>query len=120
MAGLALAFYMSMLSLLRVPYALIIGAIAGILEFLPTLGPALGAAVILGVSFLAGYNHGLMIALILAIWRMVQDYVTFPRITGSKLKLHPLAAIFAILGAPKLEASPERISPYRSWPGRES
>lgn len=38
-----------------------------------------------------------IIALILAIWRVVQDYVTFPWITGSKLKLHPLAAIFAIL-----------------------
>ncbi|HWF39843.1 MAG TPA: AI-2E family transporter [Candidatus Acidoferrales bacterium] len=97
MAGMALAFYMGVLSLLRVPYSLVLGAIAGLLEFLPTLGPALAAAAILGIAFLAGYRHVFIIMLILGAWRVVQDYVTFPRLTNVKLRLHPLASIFAIL-----------------------
>jgi predicted PurR-regulated permease PerM len=38
-----------------------------------------------------------IIVLILAAWRIVQDYVTSPRIMGGKLELHPLAAILAVM-----------------------
>jgi predicted PurR-regulated permease PerM len=97
LAGLALIFYMTSLSALRVPYALILGAIAGVLEFLPTIGPALATIMIVGVAFLAGYKHIIVLIVILGVWRIIQDYVTFPRLTGASLELHPLAAIFAIL-----------------------
>jgi predicted PurR-regulated permease PerM len=97
LAGLALIFYMSALSLLRVPYALILGSVAGLLEFLPTIGPALSAIAILSVAFLAGYSHLFIVMLFLAVWRITQDYVIFPRITKTEMKLHPLAAILAIL-----------------------
>jgi predicted PurR-regulated permease PerM len=33
----------------------------------------------------------------LAGWRLVQDYVTSPRIMGRSVELHPLAAIFGVL-----------------------
>ena len=36
-------------------------------------------------------------AVLLGIWRMVQDYFTSPRIMGRNLDIHPLAAIFALL-----------------------
>lgn len=96
-AALALIFYMGVLTLLRVPYALILGFIAGILEFLPTIGPALSAIAILGVAFLAGYSHLYIVILCLLSWRITQDYVIFPRIAKSSLKLHPLTAIIAVL-----------------------
>ena len=34
---------------------------------------------------------------LLGIWRVIQDYCATPRIMGSHLKIHPLAAIFAVL-----------------------
>jgi predicted PurR-regulated permease PerM len=37
---------------------------------------------------------------LLGIWRVIQDYFATPRIMGSHLKIHPLAAIFAgLVGA---------------------
>jgi predicted PurR-regulated permease PerM len=33
----------------------------------------------------------------LGIWRLIQDYVTLPRIMGESVQLHPLAAIFGVL-----------------------
>jgi predicted PurR-regulated permease PerM len=36
-------------------------------------------------------------AALLAIWRLVHDYFTSPRIMGRHLEIHPLAAIFAVL-----------------------
>lgn len=97
LAGLSLAAYMIALSLMRVPYALAVGAIAGVLEFIPIVGPLVGAAAILGVAFLANYHHLLIVALFLGAWRLLQDYFTSPRLMGRRLELHPLAVIFAVL-----------------------
>jgi predicted PurR-regulated permease PerM len=97
LAGLSLTAYIGVLSLLRVPYAAAVGAVAGVLEFIPVVGPLIGAVAILGVAFVANYHHILAVAAFLGAWRLVQDYVTTPRLMGSKLELHPLAVIFAVL-----------------------
>ena len=97
LSGLSIMAYMGMLSLLRVPYALAIGLVAGLLEFVPVVGPLLGAVIILGVAFLSSYHHVLIVALFLAAWRILQDYVTTPHLIGAKLQLHPLTIIFAVL-----------------------
>ena len=36
-------------------------------------------------------------AVLLGLWRVIQDYFLAPRVMGSHLKIHPLAAIFALL-----------------------
>jgi predicted PurR-regulated permease PerM len=97
LSGLSIVAYMAVLSFLRVPYALAIGLFAGLLEFIPVVGPLLGAAIILGVAFLANYHHLLIVALFLAGWRILQDYVTTPHLIGAKLQLHPLTVVFAVL-----------------------
>jgi len=97
LAGLSVVVYMAVLATLRVPYASVLGSVAGVMEFIPVVGPLLGAIAILGVAFLANYHHLLVVAAFLAGWRLFQDYVTAPRIMGGKLQLHPLAVIFAIL-----------------------
>jgi predicted PurR-regulated permease PerM len=97
LAGLSLAAYIGVLSALRMPYGAAVGAIAGVLEFIPVVGPLVGAIAILGVAFLTNYQHLLVVALFLGAWRIVQDYVTTPRLIGQRLQLHPLAVIFAVL-----------------------
>lgn len=82
---------------MRVPYAFAVGPAAGALEFIPVVGPVLGIAIVMGVAFLASYNHLLWLFIFLLVWRGIQDYVSSPRIMGSKLELHPLAVLFGIL-----------------------
>jgi predicted PurR-regulated permease PerM len=97
LAALSLVAYISVLSLLRVPYAVVLGTLGGVLEFIPIVGPLVAATVIIGVGFLANYTHLILLAMFLGVWRLIQDYFNSPRIMGSKLKMHPLAMIFAIL-----------------------
>lgn len=94
---LALVVYTLFLNIMRVPYAFAIGAVGGVLEFIPVIGPAITAVLIVGVSFLSGYQHMLVLLIFVGVWRMVQDYVTAPRLFGTGLELHPLASIFAVL-----------------------
>jgi len=46
---------------------------------------------------LMSYQHWLVLLVFLGIWRLVQDYVSSPRIMGRSMELHPLAAIFGVM-----------------------
>jgi predicted PurR-regulated permease PerM len=91
------AVYTAVLASLRVPYAFVLGAIGGMLEFIPLAGPFIAAVLILGVSFLSAYSHLLWLLIFLGCWRLIQDYVNAPRIMGKRVELHPLGALFAVL-----------------------
>lgn len=97
LASLTLVAYTVVLSLMRVPYAVILGPIAGFLEFIPVVGPAVGAVSIVLIAVLAGYPHALWLVLFLGCWRLVQDYVSAPRIMGKSVEINPLLQIFAVL-----------------------
>jgi predicted PurR-regulated permease PerM len=102
LAALALLVYVVFLGIMRVPYALVLGTAGGILEFIPVVGPFVAAVMIIGVALLMSYQHLFWLALFLAVWRLVQDYVTLPRIMGETMQLHPLAAIFGVLAGAEI------------------
>lgn len=97
LAALSMVVYSSMLGLMRVPYAMMLGTVGGVLEFVPVIGPLVAAVLIVGVSMLQGYPHWLVLILLLGGWRLVQDYGFAPKIMGDKMRLHPLTAIFGVL-----------------------
>lgn len=80
-----------------VPYGLLLATLAGLLEFIPLVGPLTAAAIILGASWLAGYSHLVLVAVFLGAWRLVQDYVNAPWILSAGVELHPLVVIFGVL-----------------------
>src|SRR5207237_3072910 len=88
LAGLSLAAYIGVLSALRMQYAAAVGAVAGVLEFIPVVGPLVGAIAILGGACLPHSQPLLVAALFLGVWRIVQVYVTTPRLLGRRLQLH--------------------------------
>jgi len=97
LAALSLVAYSSVLGVLRVPYALMLGTAGGALEFVPVVGPLVAGAAMLAVAILTGYSHWPLVLLFLVLWRLVQDYVISPRVMGGSVELHPLAALFGIL-----------------------
>lgn len=97
LAALTLLVYSIVLMSMRVPYALVLGFIGGVLEFVPVVGPLVAAFSIITVALLLSYKHWLILLIFLGIWRLVQDYVSSPRIMGDSMELHPLAAIFGVM-----------------------
>jgi predicted PurR-regulated permease PerM len=97
LAALTLVMYSVFLGAMRVPYALVLGTMGGVLEFIPVVGPLAAALVIVSVSLLLGYQHWLVLIIFLGIWRLTQDYISSPRIMGRSMELHPLAAIFGVM-----------------------
>jgi len=102
LAAISAVVYSIVLTVLRVPYSFVLGALGGVMEFVPVVGPLVAAALILGVSFLSNYSHLLLVVVFLGIWRLIQDYVNAPRIMGSKVELHPLAVLFGVLAGAEI------------------
>jgi predicted PurR-regulated permease PerM len=97
LAGMTIVVYSIFLISMRVPYALVLGTMGGMLEFIPVVGPLVAALVIISVALLLSYQHWLVLIIFLGIWRLIQDYVSSPRIMGESMELHPLAAIFGVM-----------------------
>jgi predicted PurR-regulated permease PerM len=91
------AAYTVLLVSLRVPYAFALGAIGGLLEFIPLVGPLMAAVLILGISFSLNYPHLLLVVIFLGAWRLCADYVISPRVLGGKVEISSLAVIFGVL-----------------------
>lgn len=83
--------------LLGLRYTLLLGIWAGLTEFIPYVGPVLGAipAVLAGlaVSPLAG----LEVAIAFAVIQQLENAVLSPKIMGESVGLHPLVVMLAIL-----------------------
>ena len=97
LAAFSFVVYSSVLGAMRFPYALMLGTVGGALEFVPVVGPLVAGVVMVIVAVLTGYHPILLLLGFLVAWRMIQDYVIAPRIMGSSLELHPLAALFGVL-----------------------
>jgi predicted PurR-regulated permease PerM len=96
LAGLSFLFYSISMLALGFPYAIALGFLGGVLEFLPAIGWIISAAAMLPVGFLA-HAHWIWMAGLVIVWRLVQDYVNSPRIMGNTLELQPLTVIFALM-----------------------
>ena len=97
LAALSLVVYTAFLGATQAPYALVLGTAGGVMEFIPVVGPLVAALLMLSVAVLMSYPHWLMLLVFLVVWRVVQDYVISPRVMGTSMELHPLAAIFGVM-----------------------
>jgi predicted PurR-regulated permease PerM len=88
-------------------YALLLGILAGIFEFIPLLGP-LTIGIIVTLTAAASDNpwKALYVAIFLIALRIVHDYYTYPRIVRGGIHLHPLAIILSVLAGEQVAGIP--------------
>ena len=87
------------------PYAFVLGLLAGVAEFVPNLGPilALIPAVLLalfrGSTFLPMSNFwfAVLVTGMYLVIQQVEGNLLLPRVMGSSLNLHPLVVLFGII-----------------------
>jgi predicted PurR-regulated permease PerM len=89
-------------AILGIPYAVVLGVLAGVLEFIPLLGPLVLAV----VAATIGALHAPMLAVwaigFLGVLRLIEDYVIYPRLIRRGIHVHPLAVILAVLAGAEL------------------
>jgi predicted PurR-regulated permease PerM len=80
-----------------VPYALVLAAIGGALEFIPVIGPLAAGVLAVGVSMLGGYAHPWLLAAFVLLWRGIQDYACVPLVMGRGIEIHPALIVVGVL-----------------------
>jgi predicted PurR-regulated permease PerM len=93
------------LSLLGVSNALGLGLLAGVLEFLPVIGPFISAVAAVLVALFQDANllglhplqYALVVLLVMILIQQVENSFLVPRIVGDALDLHPLVVMISVV-----------------------
>jgi predicted PurR-regulated permease PerM len=96
LGGLSLFFCSTAMLVLGFPKAITLGVLAGMLEFIPVAGWMLASTIIVTAGLLT-HSHWLWMLGLLAVWRVLMDYLIAPRVIGRELEIHPLLAIFTFM-----------------------
>ena len=92
----AFASYSIFFSIVGVPYSILLGALGGMLEFIPMVGPLSAGAIIVIVALVAKAPVG-AILIFLLVYRLFQDYMISPHLMGQGVEVHPLLVLFGVL-----------------------
>lgn len=102
LSAATLVIYSIAFSLAGVPYALLLAALAGVLEFIPVIGPLAAAVVCLIVAGVSGYDHLLLLVGFIAVYRLFQDYVLNPYLMSDGVEVPPLLVLFGLLAGEEI------------------
>ena len=92
-------FYGFGLWLVGLRYGLIIGLLTGFFSFIPYIGMTIGLVVGLAVAAFQFQNLVMigLVAVVFALGQFIEGNLISPRLVGSRIHLHPVWVIFAVL-----------------------
>jgi predicted PurR-regulated permease PerM len=82
--------------LISLPYWLLIGSFAGLVELVPVIGPLAAGALAVGVGFTQSWHMGVFAGLIVLGVRWLEDYFVVPKVLGHATGLSPLVVLFSV------------------------
>lgn len=120
------------LTLLRVPFAPVLGLVAGIFELIPIIGPWLGAIPGIVVVLATAPDKLIWVALVYLGVQLLENSLLVPRIQSQALNVHPVmilmvliigsevAGLWGIILGPPLTAASKEIFMYflNEWRGK--
>jgi predicted PurR-regulated permease PerM len=80
------------------PYWLLLGILAGIVEIIPVVGPLIAGVASVGVAFTVSFEAAVFTAIAVYGLRLLQDYVIQPRVMGNTIGIAPLAVLVVVTG----------------------
>ncbi|MBC7131898.1 MAG: AI-2E family transporter [Roseovarius sp.] len=92
-------YYAVALMLVGLQFGLVVGALAGLVTFIPYVGAIFGGALAMGLALFQFWGDWVSIALVAGIFvsgQMIEGNFLTPRLVGSSVGLHPVWLIFAL------------------------
>lgn len=87
---------------LGIPYALAFGVLAGLLDFIPYLGPILGAAPAILIAFTQSPATALWVTLLFLVVQQIEGNVVQPMMQESAVKIPPAMLLVVLFGMGEL------------------
>jgi predicted PurR-regulated permease PerM len=81
---------------------LVFAIVAGTLEFVPVVGPlVIGTVAVLVASF-HSWHDAFAVFVFMAVFRLIHDYLIYPRLIAQGVEIHPVVVILAVLSGAEL------------------
>src|SRR5581483_713634 len=97
---LMISFVATVLSLafwaIGLPYWLLLGVFAGLVEMVPVVGPLAAGVLSVGVAATQSWEQAILAAIAVYGLRLAQDYVINPRVLGHAVGLSPLIVLVTV------------------------
>ena len=91
------------LSVIGLPFALVLALATGFLELIPVFGPIIAALAPIGLALVSSNNFGwpgwlaaTVVVVMYTLLRQTEDYLVIPNVVGRVVRVQPLVALFAI------------------------
>jgi len=78
------------------PYWLLVGVFAGVVEIVPVIGPLTAGALAVGVGLTESWHVALMAGLVVLAVRLLEDYLVIPKVLGDAVGLSPLVVLVSV------------------------
>jgi predicted PurR-regulated permease PerM len=78
------------------PYWILIGAFAGVVEIIPVIGPLTAGALAVGVGLTESWQLALGAGIAVLVVRLLEDYIVIPRVLGDAVGLSPLLVLVSV------------------------
>jgi predicted PurR-regulated permease PerM len=90
------------MEILGVPYALLLGVLAFVLEFIPVLGTLVSGAICVLLALTKGWLLAIIVLAYLVFVHIIEGDVVGPRIVGKAIGLHPVVSLAALIAGGEL------------------
>ena len=78
------------------PFWILIGAFAGVVEIVPVIGPLAAGTLAVGVGLTESWQVALAAGIVVLVVRLLEDYIVIPRVLGHSVGLSPLLVLFSV------------------------
>lgn len=92
-------YYAAALMLVGLQFGLVVGAIAGLITFIPYVGAILGGVLAIGLGLFQFWGDWVSLGLVVAVFvagQAIEGNVLTPRLVGSSVGLHPVWLLLAL------------------------
>jgi predicted PurR-regulated permease PerM len=83
-------------AIIGLPYWILVGSFAGIVEIVPVIGPLAAGALAIGVGLTVSWHTALAAGLCVLAVRLLEDYIVLPKVLGEATGLSPLVVLFSV------------------------
>jgi predicted PurR-regulated permease PerM len=90
------------MQVIGVPYALLLGVLAFVLEFIPVLGTLVSGAICVLLALTQGWVIALIVLVYFVVVHVIEGDVVGPRIVGKAIGLHPVVSLAALIAGAEL------------------
>jgi predicted PurR-regulated permease PerM len=82
--------------IIGLPFWLLVGSFAGLVELVPVIGPLAAGVLAVGVGLTESVGVAIAAGIIVLVVRLLEDYVVIPRVLGEAVGLSPLVVLVSV------------------------